>query len=393
MAADRNSIASNSKLKSAASVMEVGFLAKWLIPSAGVMFAVVGYIVESAHSSLLGGGISSSTGAGYAASAADFAYDLPTVVVDIFLSCLSLHCGKPESLSLGGHGVILLVALLLTSVAFWLPRCLRGSLTKWSGAIAPLMLVILVAGKFIWLDAPMARIENVIVTSNQNNGYMLNGEQNASGALDELIRARSYELWNHMVCSRNPSVPDEGKAAVVCSKDQEQNRLLIEGEFAARVLACAFVVMLSWKVARGSSAHWRQVLSLLGLITLLTLPYAYGKLLKPTVFEFGRIDLSRDLTGLLLPGEVRNEPLRAIVLARRSNAVDLLVELKGGCPGGITYLVTKVWSVSTSQLLSIREIYRHDVIAWKLSHRLPESCPPADPPGLKTRNLNGEVSQ
>lgn len=369
--------------------IDAGLVAKWLIPSVAGLFAVVGYIVQSAHSSLLGGSIVADEGAGYAAAAADFFYDLPTIAADLLLSCLTLSCMNPGQSPLGGHGLPLAIVAALASAAWWLPVLLRGHLSSWSPALAPVLLVVALACKFVWLDAPIARIENVVVAANEGDDARPGWRPPPAGeqAVDRLINARAEALWRHMACSRDPLPPVVGKATVSCAGIAHKDRRLTEGEFAARFLACALVALLAWKASRGA-APWRTVLALLGLATLLSLPHAYGKLLKPTIFAYGKVDLAKPLTDALAPVGSRPSPLAAIVLARRSAAVDLLVVGSGHCANdGPKYVVTKVWVVPNAQVLSIREIFRRDVIGWKLSNDQEGNCPDAKPPGSTTGNL------
>lgn len=363
-----------------AAQIDAGLIAKWLIPSVAGLFAVVGYIVQAAHSSLLGGGMTGDDGASFTAAAADFFYDLPPIAADLLLSCLSLSCSGAGQMPLGGHGLVLAVATLVVSAAWWLPALLRGNLARCAAAVGPALLLLTLAGKFVWLDAPMARIENVVITGNQGNEARPGWQVPAASDLpvDQFINARAQALWRHIACSRDPKLPSVG-ATVDCSGIAHKDRRLTEGEFAARALACALVVMLAWTVGRRGT-RWASVLALLGFASVLSLPHAYGKLLKPTVFEYGHVEVTHSLIEALVASGKVARPTPAIVLAKRGTAVDLLVLRLGRCANnGPDYSVTEVWTLPNSQLLSIREIFRRDVIAWKLNTE--SKCGDAAPPG------------
>lgn len=365
-----------------ASRMEVALIAKWLIPSAAGLFAVVGYVIQSAHSSLLGGGIVAGEGSSYSSAAADFFYDLPTIAADFLLSFMTA-----QQMPLGGHSLPLAIAAVLVTAVCWFTT---GSRCRWkcsSQTAAPVLLVLLLVAKFVWLDAPMVRIDNVVIAANQDGDAMPGWRPPSAGTgvIDRLINHRAESIWRHMACGRNPALPAADTATVNCSGLLHQDRRLAEGEFTARLLACVLVALLAWRVGRGG-ARWRTVLSMAGLATLLSLPYAYGKLLKPTVFEYGKVELSPALIGALGQSTSISSPMRAVVLAKRAAAVDLLVKGIGQCANqgagpGKTYAVTKVWTVPNSQILSIREIFRIDVIAWKLSQENALNCSAARSPG------------
>lgn len=365
-----------------ASRMDAGLVAKWLIPSAAGLFAVVGYVIQSAHSSLLGGGIVAGEGSSYSSAAADFFYDLPTIAADGVLSFMTV-----QQLPLGGHALPLSIAAVLVAVVCWFTTGSRCRWTRCTRAAAPVLLVLLLMAKFVWLDAPMVRIDNVVIAANQDGDAMPGWRPPSAGTgvIDRLINDRAESIWRHMACGRNPALPTAEPATVNCYGLAHLDRRLAEGEFTARLLACVLVALLAWRVGRGG-ARWQTLLSMAGLATLLSLPYAYGKLLKPTIFEYGKVELSPALNAALGQSASVSSPMLAVVLAKRAASVDLLVKGLGQCVNqgdgtGKTYVVTKVWTVPNSQVLSIHEIFRIDVIAWKLSQENASNCPDARSPG------------
>lgn len=367
---------------------------KWFVPSLAALFAVVGYVIESAYSSLLGGVGGGSTSLDYAGAAADFAYDLPTIAVDVIFSILDFD-DQQGYLIFVGNGKTLVLLLAIGSLAWWLPW-----LIGWFGnsadhrqvrLIAPMVLMVLLGAKFVLWDAPLLRIESVVVgDSSVDYASSSWAPHDKSGInVDGWIRANASALWGKMVCSRNPSAPPGGGAVFDCQEGLPKDRRLMEEEFSVRFIACLLVATLSWRVARGGRSVWRQGGAICAFATILTLPYAYGKLLKPTVFEFGRIDLAAGVVDALAKQGESQAPMEGMVLVRRPNAVDFLVEGKGLCANGRgDYLVTRVWSVSNSQLLAVREISRRDVISWKVGHEQSALCLSASPPAAGGAKFN-----
>lgn len=367
--------------------MKIGFglVAKWLIPSVAGLFAVVGYIVQAGHSNLLGGGLTSDDGASLTTAAADFFYASPQIALDFLLAITRFSWTNEHHFVLGGHSVLLLAAVVLASSAWWAPtvlRRIRGWRTPPSAAaVAAFSLLILLITKFLLLDAPMARVENVVVAAESEQQAQAGFKLADTNGLwfDSFINSRTRVLWRHMACSRIADDQVDKMATEDCSRLKNRDRSLIQGEFSARAIMCVLVVMLAWKV---QGETWpRSVLALLGLLSILSLPYAYGKLLKPTVFEYGKVELAAPLMTALTASKTTPEmPLHAIVLSKKGPSVDLLVIGTGQCgSSGKTYPVTKVWTIPHAQVLSIREIFRRDVITWKLQNET--DCGEAPPPG------------
>lgn len=372
------------------SALSIGDIAKWLVPSVAGLFAVTGYVVRTAHASLLGGGIESAEGSNYAAAAADFLYDLPAIAADLLLNTV----GSPRSGSidapLGGHGFALGVAALIVSSAWWVPRLLERlgrPVPRLARLLPPAMLMLALLGRFAWFDLPIARIENVLIAGSDGNRASP-GWQPAcvgAGSVDGWICHRTKTLWLHIACSRDPTPPPGTKSTVDCSDFSYRDRRLVEGEFAARMLACAAIGLLAWRAGRSGSTR-QAALALLAGFSMLSLPHAYGKLLRPTIFEYGRVELSVPLAQAISPGASAPVSKDAVVLAKRASAIDLLVVGMGQCVGTqSTYLVTKLWTVPNAQVLSVREIFRRDVIGWKLSQDQAANCPglPAFPGGAR----------
>lgn len=361
------------------AALSIGNLAKWLVPSVAGLFAVIGYVVRTAHASLLGGGIEPAEGSNYAAAAADFLYDLPAIAADLVLSVVGSPWSSGVDSPLGGHGFALGVATLVVSSAWWLPRLsarLGRPVPRLARLLPPAMLMLALLGRFAWFDLPTARIENVLIAGNDGERASPGWQPAcvANGGVDGWICHRTKALWLHIACSRDPVPPPGAQSTVDCSRFSYRDRRLVEGEFAARLLACAAIALLAWRVGRSGSTR-QTALALLAGFSMLSLPHAYGKLLRPTIFEYGRVELSMPLAQAISPGASAPASKDAVVLAKRASAIDLLVVGMGQCVGtGSTYLVTKLWTVPNAQVLSVREIFSRDVIGWKLSQDQAANC-------------------
>jgi hypothetical protein len=391
--------------------------AKWLIPSVTGLFAVTGYIVRSAHTGLIGREVDFASAPGYAGAAADFLRDLPTVAFDALLNA-------DGSVPLAGHGLALLVAALLVSAALVLPRCLRAD-TR-AGAVAaglPVgVLALLLAWKFLLLDAPLSRLEGLVIGTGP--AAIQDGptpwasdpqvEQPGDGlqvlrpqrTLQRIISDRAECLYRSVATTRlQQDAGVEGRPALPihrgldCPADAATGTDLQGAEFLARLIACLLTGALAAVVVRQRPPAVSAV-GLLGLASLLTLPYAYGKLLVPSYFEVGRVVLAPALVAAPgLDGPARKSgAIDAIVLSRRGSGLELLVLASGACPlvdtavptaapVRDTYRVARLWTIPTSQILSVREIHREDVLAWKLRNEF--GCTTAAPaPGKQPLQRN-----
>ena len=276
------------------------------------------------------------------------------------------------------------VAALFILSVWWLPRLsekLGRPLPRMARLLPPAMLIVALVGRFAWFDLPMARIENVLIAGGEGDRASPGWQPACIGpsSVDGLICHRTKTLWLHIACSRDPAPLQGMRSTVDCSRFSYRDRRLVEGEFAARMLACAAIALLAWRIGRSGSTR-QAALALLAALSMLSLPHAYGKLLRPTIFEYGRVELSVTLAQAISPGASAPASKNAIVLAKKASAIDLLVVGMGQCAGSqSTYSVTKLWTVPNAQVLSVREIFRRDVIGWKLSQDQAANCTGLDP--------------
>ncbi|MEJ8839353.1 hypothetical protein [Ramlibacter sp. AN1133] len=413
-------------------------VAKWLIPGVTGLFAVIGYLVRSAHAGLIGRDVDFASATGYAGAAADFVSDLPPVVIDALLDL-------QREFSVAGHFLELVRAglgvVLVLLIARWARDKNASSHDKRLAAVAHYLpvaaLLFLLAWKFLTLDAPLGKVEGVVIGTNLDtlaekeptpwSAESIRGaaqarvaaaaasaagtlSATAAGAsasasasastpardlpqqhLQRFIAAEADCLYRSIALTRLRQAGSDlhtlpGQDVHGCPADNAVGTDVQKGEFVARLMGCALVAVLA-VVAVRQRTFWINAIGVLGLASLLTLPYAYGKLMVPSYFEVGQVLLSESLAKVALRGPVDASArmIEAIVLSRRGPEIDLLVRIPVSCPGlrgggaadtaldSYQFYVGRLWTIPASQILSIREIHREDVIAWKLHND--RGCP------------------
>jgi hypothetical protein len=390
-----------SRRKGAALGDSIGEFATWLIPSVTALFLAVGYTIQIASRDLLGIEFGDSGTTTYIANAASFFQDVPTIAADQAVELVSFG-GLP---SLNHHGFQLVIAILLLVCALMLPSRTGPKTRILAPFIAPVVLLVLVAAKFVLFDAPIGKINNVIVGvgiatggSEPPHAKSLSerlGESKSAGNLQSVIDRLAVSTWSNMVCSRMSgealSQAGSRSAGEVCSKQEQRvSRADVVGEFLAQSIASLVLIVLATLLLRTGSTGV-TALAILVLAYSLTWPFAYGKLIKSTYFEYGLVQMAwplGDEEGLAMSDRSAaratargNAEVYAIVLSRTDGGAELLVVKPGKCPRGEQYQETKFWVVSKLQVHVIREIYREDVIAWKTLNE--RACPttPAPPTG------------
>jgi hypothetical protein len=161
-----------------------------------------------------------------------------------------------------------------------------------------------------------------------------------------------------------------------CAGDLADAQAQLAGEYEAQ-LVLGLLLGLS---ALGLLLQHRPAattLALLALAYLLTLPYDYGKLIKPVDYTYA---LVRFQAGTLLGGNEggSNKPdsVNGFVIASGGSQVTLLLAVDEQCSTGSS-TVLRFASVPASRLLSIEQIYERDVITWSLLKE--KKCPTVSP--------------
>jgi len=352
-------------------------IAKWLVPSVSALFIVSGYAVVSAHQGFLG---IENEGAGtsdYIAAAASFLRDLLTILPESLLDALTwTRIPKFDILQ-----TIFILVLFLACFALAL-TCRRSLRAGWFAVSA---LVALIFFKFILLDAPLTRIENVLVGSGTGQVEAKNtvpietilASSAQRKGLDGFISKRALTLWFNMVCSRvsAQALGRYGKPKATCRYGQNESEFKVRSEFIAHSMASMLLLAMSIQVLRKARTPGVAMASLLTLGYVFTWPYAYGKLVKSTYYEYGAVLFGSSLADFDTPPDPEARIKHAIVVLHDSNSSKLLVVKTGknDCPRGANSQEVKLWKIPNSQIVAIREIYREDVITWKILQERP--CP------------------
>lgn len=373
------------------------FVVKWLVPSFAVLFVLVGYVVHSAHESLLGfpttdGGQFEKSA--FSADAADFLRDLLTTIGQLVFD--DLLAGR---LPLGGHGWLIFSCLLgaLIAVAVGRLRGLRDRPRLVAG-MRCVLLAALFSAKFIMLDAPMSHLENVVVGSAElravddaklgsppaHQQWQILGD---SAGIEGDVRRRTADLWQRMVCSRVAGLtfehnPDYSGANCrttastnISAGDQTRDALIESfewarvGQYVANILASLFIATIAVGLLR-SRLLLPNILALLALFSLLSVPYSYGKLMKPLDFAFARITLAKEATHT-------PSPIYGFLIARTADYTDLLEAVDEPCSDGMRREL-RFTSLPVGQIVAVEQIYRRDLITWKVENEAP--CPGAPSP-------------
>jgi hypothetical protein len=369
--------------------------AKWLIPTFGVLFALVGYTVRSAHSSLLGfpvGEESAAATGGYTADAADFLRYVLTVVGDGVLSIATTQ-GVP----IGGHGLLLAACAAVLALAIALPRSrYAGPLRERAALVLVLTVLAIVSVKFVVFDAPLSRIENAIVgegvapSTNPQKGapetqsLLSRLRDQQGGRLEAAIAGRAGDLFRLLVCGRVAQLPNNPEFAGdrKCAEDTAASAAALHGEFNAILIFGLLIGIGAWALLRQRTPAATAV-GLLAFAYLLTIPYAYGKLVKPVDFAYALVRIDPGSKAGAQPVESNG-----FLISRSGADVTLLAAVDEDCSNSKTVKrrALRFSSLPLSKVVSIERIYLRDVLTWAVLNEV--DCPaldtpvaPAPPPG------------
>lgn len=354
-------------------------VAKWLIPSFGVLFALVGYVVHMAHRSLLGfpAGADGAPSGGYATDAADFLRYVLTLVGDEFVALASFR-GVP----LGGHGLAVALCGLAAAAAVGYAMSKYGRAdARRATRVLGVVLFVLLSTKFVSFDAPLMRIENVIVgvgiagnpgTPEQarTQPFSSRVREAGTGPVDTFIAGRATEVWRLLVCSRigvpvanNPEFG--GKQG--CKGGTDGNKRLLRGEFNVQLLFGLMIALCGTMLLR-FRAPAATAAALLAFAYLLTVPYAYGKLVKPVDFVYALVRFAPES----LRGQEKKGEVYAFVVSRTSGDATLLEAIPEQCSTGDS-TVLRFSSLPMSKVAAIEQIYLRDVFTWAVLKQ--SACP------------------
>lgn len=368
--------------------------AAWLIPSVSALFLVIGYVVQSAQDSLLGFPSDVDFPNGYLIDSANFIRD------SIYLLLERAQTGFSNSGLL--HHPILLSFAVLVAIA---TRLLSSAPSRWAAVAlraAQLLLLVLLVSKFLTLDAPLLRVENLLSTPSSSvvgqedaywslltlkdartlarNHFFVRPGSQATG-LERFVGSRSADIFDQIVCSRlSPAVSghiDRFATSKLCGDQNAEIDLRedLQDEVLANVVVLILLgvdLVILTRMPRRSALTGLACL-FVGLACFAA-PYAYGKLIKSTDFEFGIVRPTDILVAKLAAPDVaiiapKRTTFDAALLSSRSDGIKFLSLRTAPCsvpPGGNGPNTTQRLSlsrVSTDQILSFEEIQTQDVIS------------------------------
>ena len=396
-------------------------LAKWLAPSVAATLAIIGYVSQSAQEILLGLAPADDGGLKYAKSAGQFLTDSLGSLVQAGVSLFDF-----KLVALGGHAGLLFTTTVLVGLTFALrlplaargleapdaarsgpASFLRAAIRWWAKWGALLLLLVLIAAKAWWLDAPLQPLSNIVLSdvvvgeqaqagdadSHQNIEQRLTAASDSTEPTERIIARRAASVWGDLICSRvGPEANNQQISPGVrdtCRLSRAASLAELRGFFLAQLWLGAAIALCATDVLRRHTGGVAGVsLALLAVLYLLTVPYAHGKLLRSTYFDLGRLRLTSVLAEAA-PATDR-PPAAApaagsgamveygLLLARDASGVSVLTTTSVACPNRNQGAEVTMSSISPSQLLAVDHIYRQDVIAWAFlnTQRCPHSAPP-----------------
>jgi hypothetical protein len=375
-------------------------VAKWLLPSVSILFVVIGYVVVAAHRDLLGIGPEGYGASDYIAATPAFLQHSFTIFSDAVISAVTFD----DIPRLAGLEILFIVALTSGAVAL---RVLDPAKSQWQSSVPQGVLaaaiVITLFSLYVLFDAPLVRIANVLINQESSDRDVIGGvpiearlcPSRARGPLDGRINARACEIWTNMVCARvdEQVLDDEGPGVpkVHCTSDKEANKRRVKGEFIGLSIIFLLMLLVSVQAFRRAHGPVLVLVSVLAFAHVLFWPYAYGKLMKPTLREVGTVLFKESIAkegGSVEQGS--NETKEGskdkeegkegnfVIINRDSATSKALIVKHSRCPPArdgseVRGKEIRLWEITNTEILSVQEIYWDDVIGW--SKRNIRSCP------------------
>jgi hypothetical protein len=261
-----------------------------VLSSAGTLGSLIalGYLIDDARKTLLGIDVSPAhTTTEYATLGGAFFVDLIGILWQHPLLALTL---------------IVLVVACAFAISLLTPRATRPS-SAWG--LGVLLVLIGFGGNAYWADLPIMRLTNLL-----SNPPLCEPK-------DESV-ARLHATWVSVLCSRAaenetlrarladhgigcPAPPwraAEPRKTGAATMQEPHTWFTLEQQYAVNVVATIFLVYLALRLyASGASAGGRPavasalraVLLVVAVISVLALPYVYGKVIRPTRYPKGHV--------------------------------------------------------------------------------------------------------
>jgi len=369
-------------------------IAKWFVPSVAILFGAIGYIVVFAQESLLGVEASGLNNGDYLKNAAEF-------VRESVLRLLSWPTSWPDRILLG-HPVLMPYAIFSVGVAIWGIRrsaTFPRAASRAAAAGSTLAIISIVLFKFVVMDAPLLKIENLVSRSDVGCWALVAvpgaapeatcPEMAASSGIDRLVWHNAAEIAGKLVCSRVTAAAAAQLSPMIakrksCMRGMEENRNSLSDEFVCNLFLGILTVCAALYVLRRSGGSRGAAFGCIAvLLYVVTAPYSYGKVGTAQLFDFGNARISPSLSESYhaedpaLVSEHRS--IQGVILRRDATGASILTMRAAACPeapNGATTPPEQRASLSfipTSQLVSFDEILKIDLITWLASQQ--RRCP------------------
>jgi len=371
--------------------------AKWLIPSVTILFLVVGYVAVHGHESLLGWEQGLRDPNEYVATAADFIGSALANLLDVPVYAPGL-VDPARLLVLCGSATLLSAGACLTAVGNWVPGRIRSAVAEkgwWRttrrhpelGLTCALLLMVIL--KTSLLDVPLAKVDGVLVsqidaappppsttaasaqaTAIKSSGLLERlATKSASESVVSFGAKRSLALYSSIACSRRYDEDTKAVPGLNCPERRAKAFSDEQAEFTTQLASGGVVLGLALLLIQRTKSRLRAGFAWLCVASTLSVAYAYGKLEMSTEREFALIALKTrlDQTGDDKSGDMKQ--IVGVALTRDKDTTTIATLQKVSC-GGTGAQLVRFWRIANSEVVWAREIFRTDVIAWKLSQEV-----------------------
>lgn len=357
---------------------DVAGIVKWVVPSIGALATIFGFVSESAHQGLLGMELGDLGVRAYVWSAAQF---LREIVSTLATAWFEPGFFVPEWSPLAALQVFSLVLLAVVALhnRLVVSKFVRPMLR--SPHLALILLFLLSVWRIGVMDLPLTRLENLLGRGSTSIENTLKQSEKASIVERGIVR-RATEMFELTVCSRVSSRKFEPRALTNCSTNRNYKMELMRIFLFAIGLSSCFILTACMLWKRLGFAAVILILTPLTFQATLAPAYLYGKLIQPTNYDSGLVQLRTDvsLTQIYstktIPSAMNNplpEKFRtAIILAENDKFLTLYVNQPKDCPDGAPVYEWVPWRVAISEVVLIRDIATLDVVEERIKQ---SSCP------------------
>lgn len=381
MVSDAPKPATNERPEPAAPALAV---AKWLVPSVTALFLVIGYVIHASHQALLGLDFEYPGTTESISATAEYLRHLVVTFVE-FAVRPGVFWSSWWEIAL--IACLPLLGLVLAAVkrarrllAAEGPSALDLQVSNTDRALMGIGVIVVTFGSVALYELPLTRIEQALVRGPTSLESRLAPVAISTYSVPERqISDRARSIWQDMVCLR------VGEHAVgflstglniKCGEGaQKTHKQRIDNFYLQNALIKVVVATVSLSLFfRARTIPFTVVNGLILIYCVLSIPYAYGKLVHSTEVERGRIyfkspiiETSSEGADTPLGAQAGNKGnvLAALILSRGQENMKLYVSKEVPClsPTGPRHQYEwRVWEGSNTEILAIKDIERRDII-------------------------------